>query len=573
MVISCPRVPDDGKESVSLDGSVLIRDNKRVLNAAWANRHALVLVILLTLSAPLRLMNLGEPFVGEHEFRQTQTALSVWDMRAHGISLLHPKLPLFGPPWECPFEYPVFQLVAAAVDSIAPWKNLDISIRVTNLAFFYLTAVALYLLTRLLFRKPEVALFGTAVFLFSPYNIFWSRTSMIESAATFFALAYLVSFIRWTYKPGWPLFSLCLFFGILGCLTKITSFVIPIFIGCALLGLEAVRVLREFRSRGQRANSAAVTAAQSIGLEQANTRERGFRILGLTCLLLVPLLLGQCYTKYGDSIKEKSDYTRWLSSNHPYMKKWAYGTLEQRLDIRKWDILQHRIQGVVTPCFAIALVIGICALPLLIRGFSRLPLGNFLVGCSFVLAPIAAIGLFFNLYFIHTYYLNACAPFFALCAGTGLWLIFKSIRTVFLKPLYVLLLIGLWLWTASPQLAQACFTSKTDSRLDYLSAASKLIPPDEPVITLSATEWSSFAPYYLKRRAFMGMMFNKPVNIHQLVENDYFKKNGFHWLLIEGNAPGMPELAGEIIQRWKTSRLISVPVSGTPYLLYSLSDE
>jgi hypothetical protein len=569
MVISCPQVPAKREESLSSDGPVLIRDNKRARGVARAKGHALIFVILLVLSAPFRLIYLGQPFTGEHEFRQTQTALSVWDMRAHGISLLHPKLPLFGPPWECPFEYPVFQLVAAAVDSIAPWKNLDISIRLTNLAFFYLTAVALYLLARLLFRKGEVAPFGTAIFLFSPYNIFWSRTSMIESAATFFALAYLVAFIRWTQKPRGVLFFLCLFFGSLGCLTKITTFVIPIFIGSALAGLEAVRMLREkFRAREQRTDS-----GQSVGLQRANPRERGFRIFGLTCLLLVPLLFGQWYTKYGDSIKEKSDYTKWLSSSHPYMKKWGYGTLEQRLDLRKWDILQHRIQGVVTPCFAVALLLGICALPFLIRGFSSLPMGNFWVGCSIVLAPIVAIGLFFNLYFIHTYYLNACAPFVALCAGTGLWLVFKWIRTHFLKLLYVLLLIGLWFWTASPQLAQACFTSRTDSRLDYLGAASKLIPPDEPVIILSATEWSSFAPYYLKRRAFMGLMFNKPVNIHQLVENDYFKKNGFHWLLVEGNAQGMAELADEIMQRWKTSRLMPVPVGGTPYLLYSFSDQ
>jgi len=519
-------------------------------------------------------MNLGEPFIGEHEFRQTQTALSVWEMRAHGISLLHPRLPLFGPPWECPFEYPVFQLAAAAVDSIAPWKNLDVSIRLTNLAFFYLTAVALYILARLLFRKGEVALFATAIFLFSTYNIFWSRTSMIESAATFFALAYLVSFIRWTLKPGWVLFSLCIIFGTLGSLTKITTFIIPTFICGVLTGLEAVRMLREkLRSRVQAANLTSAASAQFVGIQRPNTSERGFRILWLACLLIIPLLVGQSYTKYGDSIKEKSDYTKWLSSNHPYMKQWAYGTLQQRLDLRKWDILQHRIQGVVMPCFALALVIGFCGLPFLIRGFSSLPRGNFWLGCSLVLAPVAAIGLFFNLYFIHTYYLNACAPFFALCAGAGLWLVFKSIRTEFIKSLYVLLLIGLWLWTASPQMAQACYSSKTDSRLDYLNAASNLIPADEPVIILSATEWSSFAPYYLKRRAFMGMMFNKPVNIHQLVENDYFKKTGFHWLLIEGSAPGLSEQANEIMKRWKTSRLVSIPVNEAPYLLYSLSDE
>ena len=571
-VVSCPQVVAKGDPSRSLARPVLIRYKAQGL--ARAHGHLIAFIFLLLLSLPLRLMNLGEPFTGEHEFRQTQTALSVWEMRAHGISLLHPRLPLFGPPWECPFEYPVFQLAAAAVDSIAPWRNLDVSIRLTNLVFFYLTAVALYLLARLLFRKAAVSLFATAIFLFSTYNIFWSRTSMIESAATFFALAYLVSFIRWTLKPGWVLLSLCIIFGTLGSLTKITTFIIPTFICGVLTGLEAVRMLRgKLRPRMQAENPTSATAAQFVEIKRPNTRERGFRILWLACLLTIPLLVGQSYTKYGDSIKEKSDYTKWLSSNHPYMKQWAYGTLQQRLDLRKWDILQHRIQGVVMPCFALALVIGFCGLPFLIRGFSSLPRGNFWLGCSLVLAPVAAIGLFFNLYFIHTYYLNACAPFFALCAGAGLWLVFKSIRTEFIKSVYVLLLIGLWLWTASPQFAQARYSSKTDSRLDYLNGASKLIPADEPVIILSATEWSSFAPYYLKRRAFMGMMFNKPVNIHQLVENDYFKKNGFHWLLIEGSAPGLSEQANEIMKRWKTSRLVSIPVNEAPYLLYSLSDE
>jgi hypothetical protein len=86
----------------------------------------IIFVALMLLSMPFRLMNLQDPLTGEHEFRQTQTALSVREMRAHGISWLHPKLPLFGPPWECPMEYPVFQIAAAALDSVAPWKNLDV---------------------------------------------------------------------------------------------------------------------------------------------------------------------------------------------------------------------------------------------------------------------------------------------------------------------------------------------------------------------------------------------------------------------------------------------------------------
>src|SRR5262249_36283230 len=157
------------------------------------------------------------------------------------------KLPLFGPPWECPFEYPVFQIAAAGVDAIAPWNNLDLSIRVTNLIFFYLSAVALYLLARLFFPGPAVALFASAVFLLAPYNLAWSRTSMIEYAATFFALSYLLCFLRWTMNPTRTIFVTGLCFGVLASLTKITTFILPLFICGILAGLCVWKILR---SRG-----------------------------------------------------------------------------------------------------------------------------------------------------------------------------------------------------------------------------------------------------------------------------------------------------------------------------------
>src|SRR6266571_6543457 len=213
-------------EPMSLSGPKPVQ---RFFKTTTLKQPLVIFGALAVLSAPLRLFHLQEPLTGEHEIRQTQTALSVWEIREHGFSLLHPKLPLFGPPWECPFEYPVFQSAAAAVDCIAPWSNLDVSIRVTNVAFYYLTAVALYLLTQLILAETE-ALFTAAIFLFSAYNAFWSRTAMIEYAATFFGLAYLVSFIRWTFSPTRTLFVVSLCFGILGCLTKATSFVIPLFV-------------------------------------------------------------------------------------------------------------------------------------------------------------------------------------------------------------------------------------------------------------------------------------------------------------------------------------------------------
>ena len=70
-VISCPQVVAKGDPSRSLARPVLIRD--KVQGLARAHRHLIAFIFLLLLSLPLRLMNLGEPFTGEHEFRQKLT--------------------------------------------------------------------------------------------------------------------------------------------------------------------------------------------------------------------------------------------------------------------------------------------------------------------------------------------------------------------------------------------------------------------------------------------------------------------------------------------------------------------
>ena len=524
---------------------------------------------------PIRFVHLNGPFTGSHEFRQTQTALSVWEIREHGVSVLHPRLPLFGPPWECPFEYPVFQLVAAGLDSIAPWKNLDVSIRLANLFFYYLTALTLFLLTRLLFTEAGVALFTAAVFLFSPYHIFWSRSSMIEYAATFFALAYLVTFIRWTFKPGRALFMLCVCFGVLGCLTKITTFVIPLFIGGTLTGLCALRLLMRKRKTDKELARLGPGVASHGAIRQAGSQGglRPVHIVLMVSMLLAPLSVGYSYARFSDKIKEASPYTAWLSSKHPFIKAWIYGTVNQRLSLNKWSITLHRMQETVMPWLTIALGLGFCALPFRIRGFQQLPQGNFWIGCALALAPLVPMVTFYNLYWVHSYYFVAGAPLLALFAGVGLWLVFDLIKDRRIKILFIVLLCGVWLQTSWPEVAQMVSTPRTDARVGYLTEAAKLMNKDEPVIILSAQEWSPFAPYYLKRRAFMAMLLHKPVNMQPLLDTDYFKEHGFRWLLVEGSDPSMSELATKILGKWKRARKFAVPAGGPPYVLYSLSDE
>jgi hypothetical protein len=559
----------DGLKSGAFDGSastptLAVKLSLIRLVLVDIRKPAFIFVAMVGLSLPLRLVNLQAPFTGEHEFRQTQTALSVWEIREHGLSLLHPRLPLFGPPWECPFEYPVFQIAAAALDSIAPWNNLDVSIRVTNLLFFYLTALMLALLARLLFTD-SVALLASAAFLFSVYNVFWSWTSMIEYAATFFGLAYLLTVILWILRPRWDLFILSLTLGVLGCLTKATSFVIPSIVAGTLACLHVLRLRRTgLWHLNQRKDN-------SPPSERPNTT---FYLLVLAALVIGPIAVGYLYIHFSDGIKEQSPFTAWLSSRHPYTRNWTYGTLAQRLQPQIWTMLWRRMQYVVTPLLSCAMVAGGCALPFRMRQFGGLSWSNFAAGCSLAFAPFIGVLLFYNLYVVHSYYLIACAPFLALFVGVGLSLVFSLVRTRFLRLVLVLLLIGLGLQEWSGRFGTMLSAPLLqDSRVSCLAEAARFIEKDDPVIVVSSTQWSSFAPYYLKRRAFMAMLCNKPVDIQPLLDQDYFKKHGFHWLLIEGTAPGMPELVARIKSQWTIARAVPLQVTHAPYILYSLSDK
>lgn len=525
-------------------------------------RPAFIFLVLLLVSLPIRFVHLQAPIWGEHEFRQSQTAMSVWDIREHGISWLHPRLPLFGPPWECPLEYPVFQLVAAGIDSIAPWHNLDASIRLTGLIFFYLASVALYLLARQLFDRPAVALFTSAIFLFAPYNFNWSQALTIEYAAGFFALAYLLCLIRWTLKPGWVLFFLTLLFGTLGSLTKISTFAMPLLVAGTLAALhtwEAIQAKRSF--------NADVDWSPYI----SGTTLRPMQFVQLGCLLALPVAIGYFYLHFTDEIKAQSPYTAWLCSNNPYIRKWDYGTLHQRLSGLTWGLVLDRIGGVVQSTPDIILLIGLLALPFKTRIFEGLRHGKFWLGLSLAGAPFAVVLAFFNLYVVHSYYYIAVAPLLALAAGVGTDFVIELIRRPYLKLLVLLGFSGLWLHSLSGQWGEFLAPFAPNRRVIYLTQAGNIIPKDDPVIVVTLSEWNPYVPYYLKHRAFMALLINKPVDTKPLTQTDYFKQNGFHWLLVDGEYPAVKRLAAGVASRWKFARL--VPGPNNAYKLYCLSDQ
>ena len=168
----------------------------------------------------IHLPTLGAPILDRHPFRQTQTAYTARIFHEEGIDLLHPKLPVLGPPWEVPFEFPLYQAAAAAVMDVGVPE--DQALRLTGLASFILTAGLLWLLVcrQAGWLGATVAM---GVFLFSPLGIAWGRAALIEYLALALSLGFALAGMRWRADRSGIWFVLALALGCLAALVKITT--------------------------------------------------------------------------------------------------------------------------------------------------------------------------------------------------------------------------------------------------------------------------------------------------------------------------------------------------------------
>ena len=172
---------------------------------------ALVVYVAPTLDAPL---------LEKHAFRQTQTAWTARVFHEDGIDLLHPKLPVFGAPFEAPFEFPLFQALATV--PMAAGVAEDTSLRLTCLACFVLTALLLWGLVRHV-AGPVSGVGAVVVFTFTPFALVWSRTSMIEYLATAGAVGFAFGVVLWRERRHPSLFVAALAAGLVGMLVKPTT--------------------------------------------------------------------------------------------------------------------------------------------------------------------------------------------------------------------------------------------------------------------------------------------------------------------------------------------------------------
>jgi hypothetical protein len=425
---------------------------------------------LLGLAIVIHIPTLNQPLLETQGFRQTTTAYPALLFHQQGIDLLRPQLPVFGPPFVLPIEFPLFQAAAAIVMDLG--VPADPAVRLTALVCFLITAVLVWRLL-VAIAGEAAGLAGLAAFLFSPLGLLISRMSLIEYMATAGALAFILWGLRWHETGRWRWYAAAFVAATIGLLVKPTTgvmYLVPL--GILVLGAW-------YR-------------------HQLPVARRTVYALAVVALFGVPLLLAVGWTVYADGVRASNPESAWFSSSGGLMGYYL-GTLHQKLDPKTWWALVDEAQQLL---FGGALWLwGLLALA------AAMTLTRRAFAVSLVLSAFIGPVLFTNQYLIpgQEYYMAAISPLVAVAIGLAAGWAWRERRHPISKVVLASLVVG---WAVTLHLGQGywgrMFIPVDDPQqilptAQYVAANSQ---PDE-LVALAGQDWDPSIFYYAQRKGLM----------------------------------------------------------------------
>ena len=417
------------------------------------------LVLLLALGLLTQSWNAS--LLDRYEFRQLQTALSTWWIAEAGWQLDY-LMPLFGPPWSVPMEFPLYQIIVSTLHQVTGLP-LEQAGRLTGIFFLLACLPALYDLLALAGLRPSRRLVVLAIVLSSPVYLFYARTFMIETTALCFSIWFL-AFLRRSLESRrlvWILAATAA--GTLAGLTKITTFLV---FGLPALALALDSLRRPAGPVRRKLFASVIPAAVSLGV-------------------------AWWWIRHGDAVKDSNPFTGFLTAHE--LREWNFGPLALRFDWSFWVHLQETIVGhnLTEGAFAIALL---CApfSPARSRWIAGVALLGFLSG------PL----VFANLYHIHDYYYAANSLLLLAAAGIMLASVWDDQR---LPRGTNWLALGLMLLFQFHAFYRGYYSHHRNPAPPppALAAIIRDTVPTDGVVLIYGADWNPLLPYYFQRRAVM----------------------------------------------------------------------
>ena len=428
------------------------------------------LFIVICLNIYFSSVGFFNPLVDHYAFRQTQTAISAYYYLREGFTLNY-ITPVLGAPWSIPFEFPTYQFIVAGF-SYFTTIPLEAAGRLISILFFYIALAYIYKILLLYFFDKVLSLIPIIFLLVCPQYIYWSRTFMIESTALCFCVGHFYYLLKLKQEICFRTMVLCLLFGILGSLTKITTYIVVM----------------------------VPAGLYTLGILISDIRSRNINIkfwLTLFSPVFISFIIAISWTIYADHLKNLNPLAReFITSSN--LAGWNFGTLQQRLSLGNWDrIASWSVQYGTGSLYVLML------LPLwgvLTSTKDRLFIGLSLLG--FLSGPL----IFFNLYFIHYYYLYSNIFFIVIACGVVIIAVANNqeLPTTLRRSA---------IWCAMPLVTIIMFYSYYTS--DYYKAQKSNVSlhpvfsclrdhlNEKDIILIYDNDWSPVLPYYLGRKAIM----------------------------------------------------------------------
>lgn len=424
------------------------------------------LIVILGMSAVIRFRHLGSEIGGSYDFRQAQTAWGVRSLTRGSLNPLDAEVPVLGPPWKLPFEFPLYQWLAAIVGRVLALNELTAA-RLAAIGFFLLTLLLLHVLVRGILDSQHATLV-TVTMSFGAFGLHYGSAILVDFSALAFSLAALIAAHR--VLRQWSTLGLAIVavLAALAHLSKITTSV-------AWLGLGLGAMMMPLR---------------------IDRRRKGLLFL----VVWVSVLPYVVWNAWADSVKSKSPASAFLVSGE--LRTWTFGTIAQRLDLLEWI---RRYESIVPSVAGSAAAFTILSLFALMHRRA-----NRLVTVSLVVL-IGTPLIFTNLY-RHEYYFIALLPALCILATVGVSQVVTMIsgtsgmnfRQVQRLSAAALLMITAWSWRGNgygEQLTQWWYNpaGMNDS---YVEAVLNLREntPDDAVVIVPDTTWDPTFLFLADRR-------------------------------------------------------------------------
>lgn len=174
----------------------------------------IAVVLLLVLGFAVRTWKIGNPIADWHSWRQADTASVARIYRDEGINLLYPKYydistlqtGSYNPQGLRFVEFPIYSVIHAEAAKLVPQLSFEVWGRLISIICSLFSAYFLYRIGKKLSGK-WVGLVAAFLFLFIPYNIYYSRVILPEPMGVALGVAALWFFMVFIENENiWVLF-------------------------------------------------------------------------------------------------------------------------------------------------------------------------------------------------------------------------------------------------------------------------------------------------------------------------------------------------------------------------------